>query len=133
MITAARAKWGAEHVAVGALAGSAALVIGGQTLLSLFGMDTRPLSTQALRKEPLGRPHVNWRQNALRVLFVDDVCTISSSLFMRLAFVMRRVAPPHLQHRPFAGCQVVGTSGSARRPSCVLYLLHSGRTSSAFH
>jgi len=133
MITAARAKWGAEHVAVGALAGSAALVIGGQALLSLFGMDTRPLSTQALRKEPLGRPHVNWRQNALRVLFVDDVCTISSSLFMRLAFVMRRDVPPHLQHRPFAGCQVVGTSGSARRPSCVLYLLHSGRTSSAFH
>jgi len=94
---------------VGALAGSAALVIGGKTLLSLFGMDTRPLSTQALLKEPLGRPHVNWRLNALRVLFVDDVCTIFSSLFMRLAFVMRCVAPPHLQHRPIAGCQVVGT------------------------
>jgi len=129
MITAARAKWGAEHVAVGALAGSAAFLIEGQTLHSLFGIDTRPLSSQAWLKETLGRPHVVSRLNAARVLFVDVVCTISSSLFMRMAFAIRRVAPSVLQHRPFVGCSVVGTSGSALRPSCKLYLSHSGRLS----
>jgi len=109
MISEAQARWGAEHVAVGSLSGSAALVIGGQTLHSLFGMDTRPLSREAWLREALRSPHVVWRLNSLRVLFIDEVCTISSSLFMKLAYVMRRVAPPHLQHLPFAGCQIVGT------------------------
>ncbi|OSX76518.1 hypothetical protein BU14_0188s0036 [Porphyra umbilicalis] len=107
MISEAQARWGAEHVAVGSLSGSAALVIGGQTLHSLFGMDTRPLSREAWLREALRSPHVVWRLNSLRVLFIDEVCTISSSLFMKLAYVMRRVAPPHLQHLPFAGCQIV--------------------------
>lgn len=109
-ISAARSKWGSKSVAVGALSGAAALVIGGQTLHSLYGMDTRPLSREAWLRETLGRPNVVWRLNALRVLFIDEICTLSSSFFMRLAYVMRRVAPPHLQCMPFAGCQVVGMS-----------------------
>jgi len=109
MIMAARSKWGNECVAVGALSGSAALVIGGQTLHSLFGMNTRPLSREAWLRETLSRPQVVKRFNALRVLIMDEVCTLSSQLFTRFGYVMRRVGPPHMQHLPFGGCQVVGT------------------------
>lgn len=42
-LTSAMEKWGKDAVAVPALAGSAALLVGGQTLHSVFGMDTRPL------------------------------------------------------------------------------------------
>jgi len=112
MVSASRLTWGSERVAVVALSGAAALVIGGQTLHSLFGMDTRPLSKEGWLRETLLGPNVVCRLNALRVMFIDEVCTLPSSLFTRVAFVMRRVAPPHLQHLPFAGCQLVGKSVS---------------------
>lgn len=108
MIAAAQEKWGPDAVAVAALAGSASSLIGGQTLHSLFGMDTRPMTREMWLRDVLRRPHVCARLNALRVLFVDEVCCLSSSLFDRFAYVMRRVAPPHMQHVPFGGCQVVG-------------------------
>lgn len=108
MIAAAYSKWSQDEVAVTALAGSAALVLGGQTLHSLFGMDTRPLSRGAWLRIILQRHAVCARLNALRVLFIDEICTVPSSLFDRLSYVMRRVGAPHMQHRPFSGCQVVG-------------------------
>jgi len=110
MVSASRLTWGSERVAVVTLSGAAALVIGGQTLHSLFGMDTRPLSKEGWLRETLLSPNVVRRLNALRVMFIDEVCTLPSSLFTRVAFVMRRVAPAHFQHLPFAGCQLVGKS-----------------------
>lgn len=109
MVLSATARWGKEAVAVAALAGSAALLVGGQTLHSLFGMDPRPISREAWLRIILQRPGVCLRLNGLRVLFIDEVCTLPASLLGRLGYVMRRVAPPHLQHLPFGGCQVVGT------------------------
>lgn len=108
IVLAATSRWGKDAVAVTALAGSAALVIGGQTLYSLFGMDTRPLSREAWLRITMERPSVCKRLNALRVLVVDEICTLPASLFGRLGFVMRRVAPPHMQSLPFGGCQLVG-------------------------
>jgi len=108
MVASAVASYGREAIAITALAGSVAFIIGGQTLHSLFSMDTRPLSREAWLRETLRRPDVCRRLNQLRVVFVDEVCTVSSSLFSRLAYVMRRVAPPHMQHLPFGGCQLVG-------------------------
>lgn len=108
MIDAAIVRWGHAGVAVGALSASAALVVGGQTLHSIFGMDTRPLSRDAWVAQILKRPSVCERLNKLRVLFVDEVFTLPSSLFTRLAYIMRLIAPPHMQHLPFGGCQVVG-------------------------
>eukprot|EP00168_Porphyra_purpurea_P001789 TRINITY_DN1210_c0_g1_i1.p2 TRINITY_DN1210_c0_g1~~TRINITY_DN1210_c0_g1_i1.p2 ORF type:complete len:306 (-),score=31.95 TRINITY_DN1210_c0_g1_i1:2355-3272(-) len=70
-------------------------------------MDTRPSSREAWLRETLRRPAVCRRLNQLRVLFIDEVCTVSSSIFSRLSCVMRRVPPPHMQHLPFAGCQLV--------------------------
>jgi len=116
MVSASRLTWGSERVAVVALSGAAALVIGGQTLHSIFGMDTRPMSKEGWLRETLLRANVVRRLKALRVMFINDVCTLLSSLFTRVAFVMRRVAPPNLQHFPFAGCQLVCKSVS-------LYLL----------
>lgn len=110
MIASASAKWSRDEVAVTALSGSAALVVGGQTLHSLFGMDTRPLSRDAWLRITLTRHSVCARLNALRVLFIDEICTVPSSLFDRLSYVMRRVGPPYMQNLSFAGCQVVGMS-----------------------
>jgi len=109
MVSKAIEKHGREAVAVTALSGSAAQILSGQTLHSLFGMDTRPLSREAWLRETLRRPEVCRRLSRLRVLFIDEVCTVPSSLFSRLGYVMRRVAPPHMQHLPFAGCQLVCT------------------------
>jgi len=109
MISMAIASHGREAVAVTALSGSAALIVSGQTLHSLFSMNTRPMGHDAWLRETLKRPEVFRRLNRLRVLFIDEVCTLSSSLFSRFGFVMRRVAPPHMQHLPFAGCQIVCT------------------------
>jgi len=109
MISMAIATHGREAVAVTALSGSAALIVSGQTLHSLFSMNTRPMGHDAWLRETLKRPEVCRRLNRLRVLFIDEVCTLSSSLFSRFGFVMRRVAPPHMQHLPFAGCQLVCT------------------------
>lgn len=114
MVTAATSRWGTDAVAVAALAGSAALVIGGQTLHSLLGMDTRPLSREMWLSIILERPGVRNRLNALRVLFVDEVCTLSASFFDRLGYVMRRAGPPFVQHLPFGGCQLVGAFPSLR-------------------
>lgn len=108
MVSSAYAKRSRDEVAVTSLSGSAARVIGGQTLHFLFGMDTRPLSRGAWLRVILQRHGVCMRLNALRVLFIDEKCTVPLSLFDRLSYVMRRVAPPHLQYNPFGGCQVVG-------------------------
>jgi len=109
MVSKATEKHGREAVAVTALSGSAAQILSGQTLHSLFGMDTRPLSREAWLRETLRRPEVCRRLSRLRVLFIDEICTVPSSLFSRLGYFMRRVAPPHMQHLPFAGCQLVCT------------------------
>lgn len=108
MVAAATARWGPDAVAVAALSGSAALAIGGQTLHALFGMDTRPLSRESWMRNILERPGVSKLLTALRVLFVDDVCTLPSSRFGRLGYVMRRVAPPRMEHIPFGVCQSAG-------------------------
>lgn len=108
MVAEATARWGREGVAVSAFSGSAALAVGGLTLHSLFGMDTRPLSRDGWLAQILARPHVCTRLTGLRVLFIDEVCTLPSSLFVRLGYVMRRAAPPHVQHLPFGGCQIIG-------------------------
>lgn len=46
-VTAGIVRWGQNSVAVAALAAAVVLTIGGQSLHSLFGMDTRPLSREA--------------------------------------------------------------------------------------
>lgn len=109
MVKEARERYGDEGVAIGALSGAAALIIGGQTLHSLFGMDIRPLSRDAWVDELKKRPQVCMRLNSVRVLFIDEVCTVPSSLLDKLSYVMRRLQAPFLQGRPFGGCQVVGT------------------------
>lgn len=76
IVADATARWGPDAVAVAALSGSAALAIGGQTLHSLFGMDTRPLSRESWLRIILERRGVCKRLNALRVRFVDEVCTV---------------------------------------------------------
>lgn len=123
MIAVAHDKWGADAVAVAALSGSASSLIGGQTLHSLFGMDTRPMSREMWLRDVLRRPHVCARLNNIRVLFVDEVCSISSSLLDRFGYVMRRIAAPHMQHVPFGGCQVVGKFLGVRAAVCSLFFL----------
>ena len=109
MVSMAIEKHGREAVTVTALSGSAAQILSGQTLHSLFGMDTRPLSREAWLRETLRCPEVCGRLSRLRVLFIDEICTVPSSLFSRLGYVMRRIAPPHMQHLPFSGCHLVCT------------------------
>lgn len=101
-------RWGREKVALSAFSGCAALVVGGQPLHYLLGMDKRPPSRDGRLAQILARPQVCTRLNGVRVLFIDEVRILSSSLFVRLGYVMRRVAPPHLQHLPFGGCQIIG-------------------------
>jgi len=108
MMDSAVASYGRDAIAITALAGSAAFLIGGQTLQSLFSVGTRPLSREAWLRETLRRPEVFRRLNQLQGVLVEEVCTASSCLFSRLAYVMRRVAPPHMHQLPFGGCQLVG-------------------------
>lgn len=109
MVEEARERYGDEGVAIGALSRAAALIIGGQTLHSLFGMDIRPLSRDVWVNELNKRPQVCMRLNAMRVLFIDEVCTVPSSFLDKLGYVMRRLQAPFLHCRPFGGCQVEGT------------------------
>lgn len=94
MVLSGTSRWGKDTVEVAALAGSAALVIGGQTLHSLFGMDTRPLSCEAWLRINLERPGVCKRLIRLRVLFIDELCTMPASLFRLLGYVIRALRHP---------------------------------------
>lgn len=109
IIARAVERWGAESVAVVAVSGSAAIGIGGQTIHSLFGWDVRPLSQQRWLELTRKRLNLCARLSSIRVLIVDEGPTMCSSLFARMAYVMRHVAPAHLQGMPFGGCQVVCT------------------------
>lgn len=97
MVEEARERYGDEGVAIGALSGAAALIIGGPTLHSHFGMDIRPLSRDSWVDELKKRPQVCMRLNSVRVLFIDEVCTVPSSLFDKLGSVMRRLQAPFLR------------------------------------
>jgi len=100
-------RWGANAVAVVAPAGSAAVAVGGQTIHSLFGWDVRPLNQQRWLVHTQARPGLCSRLRSIRVLVVDEAPTMPSSVFSRMAFVMRHVAPVHLQGLPLGGRQVV--------------------------
>ena len=109
LVRAARLEWGDSSVVVLAWAGSAAQLVGGQTVSSLLRVSVGDVSKERILSHILTNPEARSAITAARLVVIDEAPTIPNRWFDRLEYVFRRTALPTLQCRPFGGRIVFGT------------------------
>jgi len=108
IVSVARQRWGPDAVVVLAWAGSAAQLVGGQTVASLLHVSVGDVSKERILSRILANPQARGTIAAARLVVIDEAPTIPGRWFDRLEYVFRRVAAPAMQCRPFGGRVVFG-------------------------
>lgn len=109
VMSVSRRRWGERAVVVLAWAGSAAQLVGGQSVSSLLRVSAGDVSKERILSRVLASPEARRIIETARLVVIDEAPTILGRWFDRLEYVFRRIAPPTLQCRPFGGRTVFGT------------------------
>jgi len=108
IVSVARRKLGDDAVVVVAWAGSAAQLVGGQTVSSLLRVSVGDVCKERILSRILSNPEAKRAITAARLVVIDEAPTIPGRWFDRLECVFRRIALPTMQCRPFGGRTVFG-------------------------
>jgi len=108
-VSVARQKLGDDAVVVLAWAGSAAQLVGGQTVSSLLRVSVGDVCKERILSRILANPEAKKAITAAWLVVIDEAPTIPGRWFDRLEYVFRRTALPTMQCRPFGGRTVFGT------------------------
>jgi len=105
----ATTRYGPAAVGVCSWNGSAADLIGGVTLHSLFSCGIFLGTPESFLRAPLSRTRATEKLRRLRILIVDEVFTITSGALAVFLRALRGIRPVELQALPAGGLQVVCT------------------------
>jgi len=94
IVSVARQKLGDDAVVVLAWAGSAAQLVGGQTVSSLLRVSVGDVCKVLILSRILANPEAKKDITAARLVVIDEAFTIPGRWFDRLEYVFRRTALP---------------------------------------
>ena len=100
----AKQKWGEDQVGITSPTGSAAQLIGGQTLHSFMGIGLGKRSRYQLLETVRGAAETSKRLERCKVLVIDEISLLDPTLFEKIEFVARKIRKSSL---PLGGIQVV--------------------------
>ena len=104
IVVEAKEKWGEDKVGITSPTGSAAQLIGGQTLHSFMGIGLGKRSRYQLLETVRGAAETSKRLERCKVLVIDEISLLGPTLFEKIEFVARKIRKSSL---PFGGIQVV--------------------------
>ena len=106
-----------KDIAIAATTGCAAMLVGGTTLHSLFGIVNEDADADDMVKQLRKRKESVLLLTTIHVLFVDEVSMLSGQLAEKLEYVLRKIRN---DPRPFGGVQMVVCGDPAQLPPVTL-------------
>lgn len=101
---------GATGVGVMAWTSQAASLINGMTFHKFLAIGIAELPKEVILEKVRSNHFVSSKVRATRVIFIDEVALFPARWFAVLEFVVRQLAPPFAQAKPWGDVQVVGKS-----------------------
>jgi ATP-dependent DNA helicase PIF1 len=102
-----------KDIAIAASTGCAAMLVGGGTAHSLFGIVNGDADPEDIYRKTRKNKIVSQHLNSLRVIFIDEISMISAQLFEKMEYVVRKIRNIDL---PFGGVQMVMCGDLAQMP-----------------